>query len=60
MKTKASVETESVETIVTRAKTLPNYEDLVADAKETFAKDGLELPESYTVEWFRSIMEKLS
>ena len=51
---------ESVETIVTRAKTLPNYEDLVADAKETFAKDGLELPESYTVEWFRSIMEKLS
>lgn len=37
---------ESVETIITRAKTLPNYEELVADAKETFSKMNLTLPES--------------
>ena len=37
---------ESVETIITKAKTLPNYEELVAAAKETFAKMDLELPES--------------
>lgn len=37
---------ESVETIITKAKTLPNYEQLVADARETFAKMDLELPEN--------------
>ena len=37
---------ESVETIITRAKTLSNYEELVADAKETFSKMNLTLPES--------------
>lgn len=37
---------ESVETIITKAKTLPNYEELVAAARETFAKMDLELPES--------------
>jgi hypothetical protein len=37
---------ESVETIITKAKTLPNYEQLVADARETFSKMDLVLPES--------------
>lgn len=37
---------ESVETIITKAKTLPNYEQLVADARETFGKMDLTLPES--------------
>tara|TARA_B100000424_G_scaffold266202_1_gene256988 strand:- start:1501 stop:2259 length:759 start_codon:yes stop_codon:yes gene_type:complete len=37
---------ESVESIITKAKTLPNYDALVADAKETFAKNNLQLPES--------------
>jgi hypothetical protein len=37
---------DSVETIIGKAKTLPNYEQLIADAKETFARDNLTLPES--------------
>ncbi len=37
---------ESVETIVTKAKTLPNYDELVQGARDTFAKMNLELPES--------------
>jgi hypothetical protein len=37
---------DSVETIIGKAKTLPNYEDLVADARETFARDKLTLPEN--------------
>lgn len=37
---------ESVETIITKAKTLPNYEELVGAARETFAKMDLTLPES--------------
>ena len=37
---------ESVETIVTKAKTLPNYEELVQGARDTFAKMNLELPEN--------------
>ena len=41
---------ESVETIITRAKTLPNYEELVADARETFGKMDLTLPESKEIE----------
>ena len=36
----------SVESIITKLKTLPNYEQLVADAKETFAKDGLVLEDA--------------
>lgn len=38
---------ESVETIVTKAKTLPNYDELVQAARDTFAKMNLELPESH-------------
>ena len=44
---------------------LPNYEELVADARESLAKDGVELPKAGQVEsfvpgtsaWFRRIIE---
>lgn len=44
---------------------LPNYEELVADARPTLAKDGVELPKAGTVEsytpgtsaWFRRMIE---
>jgi hypothetical protein len=44
---------------------LPNYEELIADARETFEKDGLELPdakkiESYqpgTISWMRQMID---
>jgi hypothetical protein len=44
---------------------LPNYEELVADARESLARDGVELPKAGTVEsytpgtsaWFRRIIE---
>lgn len=44
---------------------LPNYEELVADARETLRKDGVELPHAGTVEsyqpgtnaWFRKMIE---
>ena len=35
---------QSVESINNKIKSDPNYETLVADAKEWFEKDGLELP----------------
>ena len=38
---------DSVESIVKFIKGRPDYEELVADAKEGFARDNLELPESY-------------
>jgi hypothetical protein len=44
---------------------LPNYEELVADARETLARDGVELPKAGQVEsfspgtnaWFRKMIE---
>lgn len=44
---------------------LPNYEELVADARETLSKEGVELPHANTVEsyqpgsgaWFRKMIE---
>lgn len=36
----------SVETIVAKIKNLPNYNALVADARETLGKENVELPES--------------
>ena len=44
---------------------LPNYEELIADARETLKKDGVELPVAGTVEsyqpgtsaWFRRMIE---
>jgi hypothetical protein len=52
---------ESVETIVAKIKSRPDYAQLVADAKETFAKDNLTLPESTQVQegsaqWFRKFV----
>ena len=44
---------DSVEGIVSYIKKLPNYEELVADARETFEKDGLELPDSKAVESYQ-------
>lgn len=56
---------ESVESILNVITRLPNYNELVADARETLAKDGVELPESAKLEsyqtgtpsWFRKMME---
>jgi len=42
----------TVEGIIGYIKKLPNYEELVADARETFEKDGLELPDPKKVESF--------
>jgi hypothetical protein len=53
------------ETIIDFIIKLPNYEELVADAREALAKDGVELPKAGTVEsfvpgtsaWFRRMIE---
>ena len=52
---------ESVETIVAKIKPRADYEQLVADAREAFAKDNIQLPESKQVVegsavWFRNFM----
>ena len=55
----------SVEAILNVITKLPNYNELVADARDTLAKDGVELPESAKLEsyqtgtpsWFRKMME---
>jgi hypothetical protein len=49
---------ESVETILAKIKGRPDYDQLVADAKEAFARDNLKLPESSealpgTGAWYR-------
>ena len=59
------VDTEAIISYIIK---LPNYEQLVADARETLAKDGAELPtantiESYTpgtVPWFRKIINTVT
>ena len=49
---------DSVETIVAAIKNRPDYEDLVADVKDNFAKRGLSLPESNEIiNAFRRIQE---
>ena len=45
---------ESVESIVNYIKKLPNYDELVADAVESFARDGLELPDNKQVETYQA------
>jgi hypothetical protein len=52
---------ESVETIVAKIKSRPDYDKLTADAREAFAKENLSLPESTTVaegsaQWFRKFV----
>jgi hypothetical protein len=51
----------SVETIVAKIKSRPDYDKLTADAKEAFARENLSLPESTTVaegsaQWFRKFV----
>lgn len=56
---------EDPESIIDYIIKLPNYEELVADARETLSKDGVELPKAGTVEsyqpgtsaWFRKMIE---
>ena len=54
---------ESVETIIKKIKGRPDYQSLIADAKEAFAKDNLELPESTaplgTGAWYRQWSNRL-
>jgi hypothetical protein len=58
----------SVEDIINVVKKLPNYEELVAKAREDLAKDGVQLPEAVQIEsyqtgtpsWFRRMMNSLS
>jgi hypothetical protein len=55
----------SVDTILSYIKKLPNYEELVAGARETLGKQGIELPkanqlESYqpgSIGWMRSLID---
>jgi hypothetical protein len=57
----------SVEDIINVVKKLPNYEELVARAREDLAKDGVQLPEAVQIEsyqtgtpsWFRRMMNAL-
>jgi len=52
----------SVESIVKKIKTLPNYEELVKDAREAFERDKLTLPEDTTLPgtgaWYRQFLNK--
>jgi hypothetical protein len=43
----------SFESIIAYIKKLPNYEELVANAKETLGKQGIELPENKRIETFQ-------
>jgi hypothetical protein len=53
----------SMESILEFIKKLPNYEELVAAARETLGKQGIDLPESmiesYNTNWFRRMMDKI-
>lgn len=52
----------SVETIIKKIKSRPDYEQLVADAKEAFARDNLTLPESTSLPgtgaWYRQFINR--
>ena len=52
----------SVESIVKKIKTLPNYEELVKDARDAFERDKLTLPEDATLPgtgaWYRQFLNK--
>ena len=52
----------SVETIVKKIKALPNYEELVKDARDAFERDKLTLPEDATLpgtgSWYRQFLNK--
>jgi hypothetical protein len=51
-----------VESILAKIKRLPNYNELVADARATFQRDGIELPEATqygSPQWFSEMMQAL-
>lgn len=52
----------SVESIVKKIKELPNYEELVKDAREAFERDKLTLPEDKvlpgTGAWYRQFINR--
>lgn len=52
----------SVESIVKKIKELPNYEELVKDAREAFERDKLTLPEDTvlpgTGAWYRQFINR--
>ena len=52
----------SVESIVKKIKILPNYEELVKDARDAFERDKLTLPEDSTLPgtgaWYRQFLNK--
>ena len=52
----------SVESIVKKIKILPNYEELVKDARDAFERDKLTLPEDTTLPgtgaWYRQFLNK--
>lgn len=63
-KSASAKDLDSVESIHAIIKKMPNYEELVADAKDNFEKQGLRLPESIenqtgSREWYREVMELL-
>jgi hypothetical protein len=57
----------SVEGILNYIEKLPNYEELIAAARETLARQGVKLPEQITLEsaqtgtpqWFRKMMSRI-
>ena len=52
----------SVESIIKKIKVLPNYEELVKDARDAFERDKLTLPEDTTLPgtgaWYRQFLNK--
>ena len=52
----------SVESIIKKIKALPNYEELVKDARDAFERDKLTLPEDTTLPgtgaWYRQFLNK--
>jgi hypothetical protein len=52
----------SVESIIKKIKALPNYEELVKDARDAFERDKLTLPEDTTLPgtgaWYRQFINK--
>jgi predicted secreted protein len=54
---------DSVDSIVNKIKSDPNYDAMTADAVKYFEKDGLKLPEAVQYEgreWFRNTLDKLN
>lgn len=52
----------NVETILSKIKRMPNYEKLVEDARDTFGREGLILPEATAYgspAWFKEMVEML-